>query len=85
MTADGAPASRRSRGRLLAGPSLAAGDGSDDEKGRYAGGHRLGERGIHRLVRQIVAAGEETQERAALLRRIKRPSPLHACDTNRPC
>jgi hypothetical protein len=48
------------------GVGLAAGDGSDDEKGFGGGDDRWRERGIGRLVREIFVAGEEAEEGAAL-------------------
>ena len=42
---------------------LTAGNGPDDQKGLRSGGDRFGQRGVRRLVRQILLAGEEPQER----------------------
>lgn len=45
---------------------LAAGDGADDEIWFAAGDDGFGKRSIGRLMRQILLAGEEAKERAAL-------------------
>src|SRR5260370_42318598 len=47
---------------------LAAGDGPDDEKGLFPRCDGIGKRGIRRLKRIVFLAGEEPQERTALLR-----------------
>ena len=49
---------------------LTAGDGSEDQEGLGSRGDGVGQRGVGLLVRQILAAGEEAQERAALLRDV---------------
>src|SRR5579863_2776795 len=48
------------------GAALAAGDGSNNQKRLGAFGHRLGQRGVRRLMGQVLLAGEEAQERPAL-------------------
>jgi hypothetical protein len=45
----------------------AAGDGADNEKGLLAGGDGVGERGVRRFLGEVFFAGEEAEERAALL------------------
>ena len=49
---------------------LAASDGADDNKGLHSRRDRVGQRRIRRLMRQILLAGEEAQERAPLLRNM---------------
>src|SRR5439155_15774865 len=46
---------------------LAAGHGAHDQKGLGAERDRVGQRGVRRLVGQILLAGEEPHERPALL------------------
>src|SRR6185436_16124091 len=53
----------------------AAGDRSDDEKRLVSTRDRVGQRGIRRLVRQVLLAGEEPQERAALPGRMVADRP----------
>jgi hypothetical protein len=47
---------------------LAAGDGSDDDEGLFAGCDGFGQWCVGRLVREILLAGEEAQEWTALQR-----------------
>src|SRR2546425_11777634 len=47
---------------------LAAGDGPNDEKGLCPRRDRVGERRVRQLMGKILLAGEEPQERTALLR-----------------
>src|SRR5712692_3286519 len=54
---------------------LPAGDGADDDEGFPARRDRIGQWGIRRLVGQILLAGEETQERPALLRDLVADRP----------
>jgi len=49
---------------------LAAGDGSEDQEGLGPRGDGVWQRSVGLLVGEILAAGEETQERAALLRDV---------------
>src|SRR5437899_12059840 len=53
--------------RVLA---LAAGNGPYDDKGLLSGRDRIGQRGVRRLMGQILLTGEEAQERPALLRDV---------------
>ena len=48
----------------------AAGHGPDDQERLGAPNHRLGQRRVGRLVGQVLLAGEEPQERPALLRDV---------------
>src|SRR6266705_5407686 len=54
---------------------LAAGDGPDDEKGLRPRRDRLGQRGVRWLVGEVPLAGEEAQERPALLRDVVADRP----------
>src|SRR6266568_5205832 len=54
---------------------LAAGDGPDDEKGLRPRRDRLGQRGVRWLVGEVPLAGEEPQERPALLRDVVADRP----------
>ena len=49
--------------QYVRGRVLAAGHGADDEVGLGAGSDRAGQRVIGRLVRQVLLAGEEPDER----------------------
>ena len=58
---------RTSRVALRTGSALlAAGHGADNQKRFRAGGDRLGERRIGRIVGQILLAREDPDERSAL-------------------
>jgi hypothetical protein len=46
---------------------LAAGDGADNQKGLLAGDDGVRERGVRRFVGEVFFAGEEAEERAALM------------------
>ena len=59
---------RRGRHECPRHKRLAAGNGSDDEKGFCPCGDGLGQWGVRRLMRQILFAGEESQKWPALLR-----------------
>jgi hypothetical protein len=50
--------------------SLAAGNGPYDDKGLCPRRDRVGQRGVRRFMGQILLAGEEAQERPALLRDV---------------
>ena len=56
-------------------PALAARNCTYDEKRLLPGRDRLGQWSIRRLVGQILLAGEETQERPALLRDLVADRP----------
>src|SRR5712691_2894149 len=56
-------------------PELAPGHGPYDEKGLRPHRDRVGQRGIRQLVGQIPLAGEEPQERPALLRDVVADRP----------
>ena len=56
---------RYADGKILA--RLTAGNGAEDDKGFRPRCDRIGKRGIRRLMREILLAGEEPQERPALL------------------
>ena len=58
----------RARSRPYIAAWLAAGDGADDEEGLFAGGDFGGKRRVPGFVREVFSAGEEAEERAALLR-----------------
>ena len=49
---------------------LTAGDGPYDEKRLRSGCHRVGKRGVRRLMRPIFRTGEEAHERPALVRDV---------------
>src|SRR3989442_15816601 len=55
--------------------ALAAGHGTHDQKRLCAHRDRVGQRGIRRFVGQILRAGEEPQERSALLRDVVADRP----------
>src|SRR5215831_6881296 len=55
---------------------LAAGDGADDQKGFFAGGNLLRQRGIGWLKGDVLLASEETQERPALFGDVVSDRPL---------
>jgi len=55
--------------------ALAPGDGPDNDERLLPGRDRLGQWSIRRLVGQILLAGEETQERPALLRDLVADGP----------
>src|SRR6266849_1591166 len=78
--------------KSTAAPASAAGDGSDDEKGLGPGRHRVGQRRVQGLVGQIPLAGEEPQERPALLGDVVPDRPaqhgiarLERVEHRRPC
>src|SRR5947209_11628322 len=49
---------------------LAAGNGPDDDKRLLPRRDRVGQWGVRRLMGQVLLAGEEAQERTALLRNV---------------
>src|SRR5438876_2956536 len=59
----------------IVGTALAAGNGPDDEKRFCPRRDRVGQRGVRRFVGQILLAGEEPQERTALLRDVVADRP----------
>ena len=54
---------------------LAAGNGPNDEKRFLSGRDRVGQRGVRRLVREILLAGEESQECPPLQRYVVADRP----------
>src|SRR5437588_7444032 len=63
------------RGHSGFGYSLAPGNGPDNDKRFLARRDRVGQWGIRRLMGQILLAGEEAQERPALLRDLVADRP----------
>src|SRR5437588_1644584 len=63
------------RGHSGFGYSLAPGNGPDNDKRLLPRRDRIGQWGIRRLMRQILLAGEEAQERPALLRDLVADRP----------
>src|SRR5262245_4823090 len=55
--------------------ALPAGNGPHDPEGLRPRRHRLGQRGVGRLVRQVLFAGEKAQHRPALVRTVVADRP----------
>src|SRR5262249_60153016 len=72
-----APLARRAPSPATAcgAPFLAPGHGPDDQERLDAGGDRLGERIVRRVLRQVLFAGEESHEGPALLRNLVADRP----------
>src|SRR5574341_934182 len=66
---------RRREGMRARTPRLAAGNGPYHKKGLRPRRDPVGQRGVRRLMGQILLAGEEPQERSALLRDVVADRP----------